>query len=465
MNTTTVATRLERLPITNYQRVIFAVIATAWFFDCLDVAMMTFVLSTIKAEFSLSTAQAGFLASMSFIGMFIGAAVSGVLADRYGRVVVFRISIIIWGLSSLACAFAPDLNTLMAFRVLLGVGMAMELPVGQALICEFVPARVRGKYVALLEGMWPVGFITAGILAMFVVPNYGWRGAFIIEAVPALFVLVIRRIVPESPRWLHDSGQVERANQVIESIEKSVMKHLVIASQSNNDPTIAPAESSLQPIHIDDQKEIANCDKGPTRKLSISVLFQKRYGKRTAMLWILWFFALLGYYGLTTWLGALLEEKGISFAKSTQYIVLISLAGIPGFFSAAWLVEAWGRKPMMIVTLLASAICAFFYGTVDNTMVMIVFGLLMQFFLFGMWCVLYAYTPELYPTHARATGSGFASSVGRLGALLGPSLIGWILPFGGQFGVFTMAAAALAIAALAVYFLGEETKGKVLEEI
>lgn len=426
---------------------------------------MTFVLSTIKAEFSLSTAQAGFLASMSFIGMFIGAAVSGVLADRYGRVVVFRISIIIWGLSSLACAFAPDLNTLMAFRVLLGVGMAMELPVGQALICEFVPARVRGKYVALLEGMWPVGFITAGILAMFVVPNYGWRGAFIIEAVPALFVLVIRRIVPESPRWLHDSGQVERANQVIESIEKSVMKHLVIASQSNNDPTIAPAESSLQPIHIDDQKEIANCDKGPTRKLSISVLFQKRYGKRTAMLWILWFFALLGYYGLTTWLGALLEEKGISFAKSTQYIVLISLAGIPGFFSAAWLVEAWGRKPMMIVTLLASAICAFFYGTVDNTMVMIVFGLLMQFFLFGMWCVLYAYTPELYPTHARATGSGFASSVGRLGALLGPSLIGWILPFGGQFGVFTMAAAALAIAALAVYFLGEETKGKVLEEI
>ncbi|MBX9668968.1 MAG: MFS transporter [Candidatus Obscuribacterales bacterium] len=464
MNTTTVATRLERLPITNYQRVIFAVIATAWFFDCLDVAMMTFVLSTIKVEFSLSTAQAGFLASMSFIGMFIGAALSGVLADRYGRVVVFRISIIIWGLSSLACAFAPDLNTLMAYRVLLGVGMAMELPVGQALICEFVPARVRGKYVALLEGMWPVGFITAGILAMFVVPNYGWRGAFIIEAVPALFVLVIRRIVPESPRWLHDSGQVERANQVIESIEKNVMKHLDNAPQSNNDP-IAPAEANPQPTHIDEQKESENYKTGPTRKLSISVLFQKEYGKRTAMLWILWFFALLGYYALTTWLGALLEAKGISFAKSTQYIVLISLAGIPGFFSAAWLVESWGRKPMMIVTLLASAICAFFYGTVDNTTVMIVFGLLMQFFLFGMWSVLYAYTPEIYPTHARATGSGFASSVGRLGALLGPSLIGWILPFGGQFGVFTMAAAALATAALAVYFLGEETKGKVLEEI
>lgn len=120
---------------------------------------------------------------------------------------------------------------------------------------------------------------------------------------------------------------------------------------------------------------------------------------------------------------------------------------------------------MMIVTLVASAVCAFFYGTVGNTTVMIVFGLLMQFFMFGMWSVLYAYTPELYPTKARATGSGFASSIGRLGALIGPSLIGWVLPHGGELGVFTMAAAALFTAALSVYILGEETKGKILEEI
>src|SRR5688500_13225947 len=150
MSTITIAHRLERLPITSYQRMIFAVIATAWFFDCLDVAMMTFVLSKISEEFSMTVTQAGTLGSMSYLGMFLGAASAGVLADKYGRVVIFRVSIIIWGLASLACAFAPNLEILMISRVMLGIGLAMELPVGQSMICEFVPARVRGRYVALL---------------------------------------------------------------------------------------------------------------------------------------------------------------------------------------------------------------------------------------------------------------------------------------------------------------------------
>lgn len=183
------------------------------------------------------------------------------------------------------------------------------------------------------------------------------------------------------------------------------------------------------------------------------------------MIWSLWFFALLGYYGLTTWLGALLEAKGIDFAKSTEFIIKMSAAGIPGFFTAAWLVESWGRKPTMILTLVCSAVSAYFYGTATDTTIMITFGLIMQFFLFGMWSVLYAYTPELYPTYARATGSGFASSIGRLGALLGPWLIGNILPVYGQRGVFAMAAGALFSAAFMVFILGEETRGKMLEEI
>ena len=160
-----ISARLERLPITNYQRVIFAVIASAWFFDCVDVATMTFILSSIKKEFALATDQAGALASMSFLGMFVGAGLSGLLADRFGRCVVFRWSIMLWGLASLACAFAPSVEVLMFTRVLLGIGMAMELPVGQSLVCEYIPAKKRGTYVALLEGAWPVGFIAAGILA------------------------------------------------------------------------------------------------------------------------------------------------------------------------------------------------------------------------------------------------------------------------------------------------------------
>lgn len=482
MSTATIAQRLERLPITGYQRTIFLVIATAWFFDCLDVAMMTFVLSHIKQEFALSTEQAGALASMSFVGMFLGAASAGVLADKYGRIIVFRASIIIWGLASLACAYAPTVEALMFFRVLLGIGLAMELPVGQSLLCEFVPARVRGRYVAMLEGMWPVGFIAAGLLAMVVVPKFGWRGAFIAEAIPAIFVLVVRRMVPESPRWLSESGQTEKAEEVASVIEKNVHKCLVKAGKDAS--LIATTSDTTFEKGADETGEattikstIATAETPPEAspecvdfsihktRSPVKVIFEKPYRKRTIMIWSLWFFMLLGYYGLTTWLGQLLEDKGISFAKSTEYIIQMSLAGIPGFFTAAWLVEVWGRKPMMITTLLCSAASAYFYGTANDTTVMIVFGLLMQFFLFGMWSVLYAYTPELYPTHARATGAGFASSVGRVGALLGPFLVGKILTHTGQHGVFAMAAGALVTAAAAVFFLGEETKGKTLEEI
>jgi putative MFS transporter len=489
MSTLTIAQRLERLPITSYQRTIFAVIASAWFFDCLDVAMMTFVLSSIVTDFSLTTAQAGTLGSMSFIGMFIGAGSAGILADKYGRVVVFRASIIIWGLASLACAFAPNVEALMFFRVLLGVGLAMELPVGQSMICEFVPARVRGKYVALLEGMWPVGFIAAGLLAMTIVPTFGWRGAFIAEAIPAIFVLVIRRMVPESPRWLSDSGQAVKANEVITGIETKVQEAL---KKSGKSETLTVASMASEEIEYHLHTAVATMERDEeeargkhgshsshggdshsqatspvpfSKKNSIAVIFEEQYRKRTAMIWMLWFFALLGYYGLTTWFGFLQEAKGMNFAKSTENIVFMSVAGIPGFFTAAWLVEAWGRKPMMILTLVCSAVSAYFYGTADSINMMLGFGLVMQFFMFGMWSVIYAYTPELYPTFARATGSGFASSIGRLGALLGPLLVGVILPASGQQGVFAMGAGAFVLAAAAVLVLGEETKGKVLEEI
>jgi putative MFS transporter len=442
-----IARRLERLPITRYQRTIFIVIATAWFFDCVDLATMTFILSSIKAEFSLSSQQVGTLAGMSLLGMFLGAGSAGILADRFGRCVVFRWSIVLWGVSSLACAAAPNVETLMCFRVLLGIGLAMELPVAQSLVCEFIPTKQRGKYVALLEGGWPIGFIAAGILALFVVPRYGWRGAFVAEAIPAFFVLVIRRMVPESPRWLAETGKIDQAEAVLATMESKVKRVL----QVDHLPEV---EASSEKLGTSKQ-----------RPFPFFQLWQGDYAKRTFMVWILWFFALLGYYGLTTWLGALLEERGYEMTKSTLYITLISLAGIPGFLVAAWLLEAWGRKPVIVGALIGSAVLGYCYGTATSHALMIIYGLGMQFFMFGMWSVIYAYTPELYPTHTRATGTGCASSVGRIGAFLGPTLVGVILPHTGQQGVFLMAGCSFFIAAVAVMVLGKETKGIMLEEI
>ncbi len=437
-----IAARMDRLPLTSYQRGIFLVIATAWFFDSMDLGALTFLLGSIRAEFALSPAQAGLLSSMSFIGMFLGASTAGLLADRFGRRAVFQTSMIFWGLGSLACGLAPDAMLLGAARVLLGFGMGMEFPVAQSMISELMPAKNRGRYIAYLEGFWPIGFIVSGLLSLAVLSAASWRWVFILEGLPAIWVLVVRRRVPESPRWLAARGHAERAEATMAGIEREVQ-----ARTGAPLPPPAPATAAEEGVG------------------GFAGLWTGVYARRTAMLWGLWFFALLGFYGLTTWLGALLQQAGFPVTKSVYYTILISLAGVPGFLAAAWLVEAWGRKGTCIATLLGSAAACYFYGTASSQAQLIVFGLCMQFCLFGMWSVLYAYTPELYPTRIRATGSGFASAVGRLGSLLGPYIVGVVLPAAGTAGVFSLGAGAFAAAAAIVLLLGEETRGRALEAI
>jgi putative MFS transporter len=437
-----IAGRLERLPLTSYQKWIFAIIATAWFFDSMDLGALTFVLGSIRQTFQLSTAEAGLLSSMSFFGMFAGAASAGLLADRFGRARVFQASMIFWGLGSLFCGLSSTVMMLGASRLLLGFGMGMEFPIAQSLVSEFMPAEKRGRYIAYLEGFWPIGFIASGLLIYAVLSVADWHWVFILQAIPALFVLVIRRYVPESPRWLAAHGHSDRAEAVMAEIEKNVSARL-----GKPLPAAVP-----QPV-------VASGHVG------IGTLFSGIYARRTAMLWMLWFFALLGFYGLTTWLGALLQAKGFPVTKSVFYTILISLAGIPGFLFSAWLVESWGRKGTLSLNLIGGAIACYFYGGATDQTFLIIAGLCMQFFLFGMWSALYAYTPELYPTEVRATGTGFASAIGRVGSLIGPYVIGVILPMTGQSGVFALGAGAFVIAALAVLVLGEETKGRTLESI
>jgi putative MFS transporter len=438
----TIAARLERLPLTSYQKGIFAIIATAWFFDSMDLGALTFVLGSIRQTFQLSTAEAGMLGSLSFLGMFIGAASAGLLADRFGRAKVFQASMIFWGLGSLFCGLSSTVTLLGASRLLLGFGMGMEFPVAQSMVSEIMPADRRGRYIAYLEGFWPLGFIASGLLVYFVLSVADWHWVFILQAIPALFVLVIRRYLPESPRWLAAHGQSERAEEVMAGIESKV-------AARTGKPLPAPTPQTIPAG-------------GP---VGLGTLFSGIYARRTTMLWMLWFFALLGFYGLTTWLGALLQAKGFPVTKSVFYTILISLAGIPGFLFSAWLVEAWGRKGTLALNLIGGAIACYFYGGASDQTQLIIFGLCMQFFLFGMWSALYAYTPELYPTAVRATGTGFASAVGRIGSLIGPTVIGLILPAAGQSGVFALGAGAFVVAALAVIILGEETKGRMLEHI
>jgi MFS transporter, putative metabolite:H+ symporter len=197
----------------------------------------------------------------------------------------------------------------------------------------------------------------------------------------------------------------------------------------------------------------------------LAVVFSRFYLRANVMAFTMWFFALLGFYGLTSWLAIILGQHGFSVVKSIGFITLITVGGIPGFYGAALLLERIGRKPTTALYLFLSAVMAFVYGHSETTTMLFINGFVMQFFMFGMWSCLYAYTPELYPTRARSTGAGLASAFGRVGAITGPIVVGYIIGAVGDVGVFTLGAASFAVAAFIVLTLGVETRGRTLEEI
>ena len=219
-----IAGRLERLPMTSYQRRIFAIIASAWLVDQIDVALLTFLLGSLVAAFGLTPVQAGQLAATTFAGQLVGNIVAGTAADRFGRRRVFQVTMIVWGLASFAAAAATNITALMAARFMIGVGVGGEAPVAQAMVSEFVPADVRGKYIAFMEGFWAVGYVLSGAISYFVLPHLGWRWVFVVVGLLSLVVLFVRRGMPESPRWLAENGHSEEAEAVMSRIETEVVK-------------------------------------------------------------------------------------------------------------------------------------------------------------------------------------------------------------------------------------------------
>jgi len=216
--------RLERLPVTSYQRTIGLIICFAWFLDDLDLGGMTFILSTLGKEFSLTPIQMGYLGSMSFAGMFFGTLYTGLLADKIGRKTVLVRAMYLWGIAGLLCAVSWNIESLFCFRFLLGMGLGMELPAAHAMLPEFFPKESRGRWVAFMEGLLPVGIITAGLITYYLLPLVGWRWVFVVEALPALWLIVVRRNMPESPRWLEAIGRHDEAEKTMTIIENEVQK-------------------------------------------------------------------------------------------------------------------------------------------------------------------------------------------------------------------------------------------------
>ena len=440
--------RLDAVPISGFHKRLVAVSGIGWMFDSMDVGIISFVVATLVREWKLVPDQVAWLISIGTLGMLVGAALTGTLADRFGRKTMFQTTMLIFSLATAFCGLAWSYAALAVGRFLVGFGLGGELPIASTLVSEFSPARWRGRMLVLLESFWAYGWVLAALIAFFVIPHYGWRAAFFLGTIPALYVFVLRRSLPESPRFLLTKGRAVEAEEVISMVERSSG-----ISRPKDAPKAALAEDAGRPAESAMQ--------------GFAELWSRPYLRRTVMLWVLWFTIVYSYYGIFTWLPTLLSESGRGLTSSFLYVLIITLAQIPGYFSAAYLVDKAGRKWTLAPYLFLTAVGAFFFRNAGTESAILFWGCFMSFFNLGAWGVVYTYTPEMYPTRARATGAGWAAAFGRFGGVLAPLAVGQMLKGwgAGYESIFLMFAAVLLVGAINVVLLGEETKGRRLEEI
>lgn len=390
------------------KRKLLGIAGLGWLFDAMDVGMLSFVMVALQKDWGLSTQEMGWIGSINSIGMAVGALVFGILSDKIGRKSVFIITLLLFSIGSGLTALTTTLAMFLVLRFLIGMGLGGELPVASTLVSESVEAHERGKIVVLLESFWAGGWLIAALISYFVIPKYGWEVAMILSAIPALYALYLRWNLPDSPRF----QKVEKRPSVIENI-KSV--------------------------------------------------WSGEYRKATIMLWILWFSVVFSYYGMFLWLPSVMVLKGFSLIKSFQYVLIMTLAQLPGYFTAAWFIERLGRKFVLVTYLIGTACSAYLFGVAESLTVLIVAGMLLSFFNLGAWGALYAYTPEQYPTVIRGTGAGMAAAFGRIGGILGPLLVGYLVASQASISlIFTIFCGSILIGVFAVIILGQETKQREL---
>ncbi|MDD2483486.1 MAG: MFS transporter [Eubacteriales bacterium] len=438
------ALRIDKLPSTPMMKKILLLTGIGWMFDAMDQGMVSGVMASIAMDWSLSTEQLALLGSIGMLGMALGAALSGMAADKWGRRTVIMLTLIIYGVASGLSGFANEFEMLLVLRFFTGFGLGGELPAASTLISEFSPTKKRGRNVIFLESFWAWGWIIAALVAYLVIPVYGWRYAFWIGAVPALFAAILRFAVPESPRYLESVGKREAADALVRKMEEQ-------AGISSSPYEKSTADVSVK-LHV-----------------SFAELWSKKYLKTTIVLWLIWFGINFGYYGFVLWTPSLLVGQGFTLVKSFEFTLIMCLAQLPGYFSAAYLVEKIGRKRVLSVYFAGTALAAWLYGHAGSDAQVLAFGCLLYFFSLGAWGCVYAYTPEVYPTVARASGCGWAAAFGRIGAFTAPFVVpvvykafGTEAGYGFLFAIFT---AVFAVVAVVVALLGKETMGKSLEEI
>jgi putative MFS transporter len=329
-----VVARIERLPTSWWHVKTRIIIGVATFFDAFDALAIATVLPALVPMWKLTGPQIGVMISAGFLGQLVGALLFGWIGERFGRMPAMVGSIAVFALLSIACAFAWDYNSLLVFRTLQGVGLGGEVPIAAVYISELTRARHRGRFVLLYELVFPIGLVAASTVAVWVVPNLGWQAMFWIGALPAVLVLFLRSVLPESPRWLAVHGRAAEADAALSLIERET-------ERSTGQP--------LPPV----QPVVATRD----QRASWSDLFGPIYLRRTLVVWVIWFAAYFINYGLVIWLPTIFRTVyNLPLDVSLRYGMITQIAGLIGTLICALTIDLVGRRPYFAVSFAVAAI-------------------------------------------------------------------------------------------------------------
>jgi len=441
----TIAARLERLPYSGWHVTVTIVLGVAIFFDSFDSLAIAYVLPVLIPAWHIPREDVGWLIGIANLGQAIGAFAFGWLAERIGRVTAARITIALFAVMSLACAFAQNYEQLFWFRFLEGIGLGGEIPVASTYISEILRAERRGGTFLSYQIIFPIGLLGAALAGAVVVPRLGWQWMFIIGAVPALVALVLRRFCPESPRWLASRGRLAEADAVLTEIERMVSRNGARPLPPVPELTARPAAAATR------WRE----------------LFEGRYLSRTLLVWVMWTSTYIISYGLQGWIPTFYREVyHLSLQQSLNYAIAAPAGSVLGAFLCALMIDRTGRRYWFIGAFLLVAAGLAWLGAIGAETAL---GLMLGYGFCSMWLgsinmSIFLYTAEIYPTRMRAMGVAWASTWLRVAATIGPAIVGFALTRYGINGVFLIFSIFALIGCTAALFI-VETRRRVLEEV
>ena len=397
-------------------------------FDGYDLVIYGVALPLLMQEWALSAVQAGLLASTALFGMMFGAMTFGTLSDKLGRKKTIMICVAIFSGFTFLGAFATNPVEFGILRFLAGLGIGGVMPNVVALMTEYAPKRIRSTLVALMFSGYAIGGMTSALLGAWLVPEFGWKIMFYIAIIPLVALPLIWKFLPESLMYLTNKKEIEQTRSIVQKISPS--------QQLNGDTEFV-------------LNEVTKGDEAP-----VKALFQQGRMFSTFMFWIAFFMCLLMVYALGSWLPKLMIQAGYSLGASMIFLFALNIGGMIGAIGGGALADRFHIKKVLTIMFICGAAALILLGFNSPQIVLYTLIAVAGAATIGSQILLYTFVAQYYPSTVRSTGMGWASGIGRIGAIVGPVLTGALLTMNlpHQMNFFAIAIPGV-IAALAIFMV------------